>query len=161
MLCSTISRTLLLLRHGEAVAQRQDDFTRSLSAIGRQECQQLQLFFADPCTFLPELILVSTAKRTEETYEAIAHLFSDYVTVHKEHQLYLATTQELLQRIEQIEDRYRIVMIIGHNPGLSQLVQRLSNKVHVPGLETGELCVLQSEIITWQEIQKASWRCVS
>ena len=68
----------------------------------------------------PELVLCSSAVRTQETLELIQPALAR-TTVAVEDELYGASPDELLGRIRAVPDEVASVLVIGHNPGLHQL----------------------------------------
>ena len=76
---------------------------------------------------IPDLILCSSAKRTQETAAYFTEAFGfgeDKLWVSKS--LYLCTPETMLEQLAIAESGLRHIMIIAHNPGLEQLSYRLS-----------------------------------
>src|SRR5262249_38996583 len=74
----------------------------------------------------PELVLCSTAVRTRETLELVRPAVG-ISTIALEHELYAASSDELLARLRLVPDPVASVMLIGHNPGLEQLALLLAS----------------------------------
>jgi phosphohistidine phosphatase len=160
-------RTLHLLRHAKSSwdAPRLDDHDRPLSGRGRKAAPAMGEWMAAHGV-APELILVSTAKRTQETLKAILPSLRDKPDVESEETLYLATADELLARLRRLPASRREVMLIGHNPGLHELAlllaqagegvdhQRLKEK-----FPTAALASLESPG-TWSSLKPGSMRLV-
>lgn len=112
---------LILLRHAEAMSASPDgsDSARPLSAHGEQEAGEaaswLQAHGARP-----HLILCSPARRTMETARRVVAALGD-VTVRYEGDIYQATPGQLISLLDNHHEAQQ-VMLIGHNPGLEQLV---------------------------------------
>jgi len=70
---------------------------------------------------LPDIILVSTARRTSQTYELAAEAWPDIPVVFS-NKIYEASASTLLLLVEEVAANYGSVMIIGHNPGLVVLL---------------------------------------
>lgn len=136
---------LTLVRHGEAIdlGDRAGliDFDRPLSERGRQQAVWVGGEIAAPF----DLILVSDAVRTKETWKLMASVNSLGKMVHFEHDAYLAgrkTLQKvLLRHVEALGDQipYRI-LFVGHNPGISHLLEYLSGCDH--SLKTADGSIL-------------------
>src|SRR4051812_10631728 len=73
----------------------------------------------------PELVLCSTARRARETLERIEPALGRRA-VHVERELYGAGARALLERVHEVPDRIGSVMLIGHNPGLQELILHLA-----------------------------------
>jgi phosphohistidine phosphatase len=120
-------KTLYLLRHAKSSWDNPGlaDFDRALSGRGKRACRAL----AEAITRLgvePELILCSSARRTQQTFERIAPAFTEKYTLSPERQLYLASARKLLERLRRVPDETRSVLLIGHNPGLQWLAQMVA-----------------------------------
>ena len=120
-------RTLHLLRHAKSSwdEPRLDDHERPLSGRGRKAAPAMGEWMAAHGV-APELILVSTASRTQETLNAILPQLASEPEIRSEDALYLATADELLARLRRLPASRREVMLIGHNPGLHELALLLA-----------------------------------
>ena len=108
---------LVLFRHGQAVPHDQGpDISRALTATGQRETASTGKALADR-GLLPDLVLVSPATRTRETWKTMKLYFPD-AEMRLERDLYLATPDIILSVLHTIEPRSKTVMIVGHNPSL-------------------------------------------
>lgn len=117
---------LVLLRHAKAAADSEtgEDFDRALAARGREDAPVVAKALADAGA-QPQLVLVSAAKRTRETWELVSTAFPGVETRVLD-ELYHATAETLLHMVEHASvDR---LMIVGHNPGLQELAIRLARR---------------------------------
>ncbi len=117
-------RTLILMRHGtaeKAVAGGRD-FDRPLSERGRREAEAAGAALADE-GWLPTVALVSPAVRTQETWEEVETAFDEVEKV-DDPKLLHTTAEAVLAAAEAAEGE--VVMVIGHNPGLGELMDALS-----------------------------------
>lgn len=112
---------LHLLRHAktEKFAVTGKDYDRPLASKGILQAENLKLALANTITKNVE-VHVSAANRTQETAKTI---FPEY-TLHFCKELYLASSQELLQYINQLSTSNDL-FLIGHNEGLSELATSL------------------------------------
>jgi len=111
---------LVLFRHGRAVPHDQGpDSARSLTETGRRESVEMAKAL-DGGGIAPDLVLVSPAARTRETWDSAKSIFPTCET-RFERELYLATPETILSLIHAIEEGPKIVMIVGHNPALHDL----------------------------------------
>lgn len=117
---------LILMRHGkaEAGAPGGDDFGRRLADRGVRESAAMARLLAER-GFVPDVALVSTARRTRETWAAAEPAFPG-AEVRFERGLYLADP-EAIWSTASLEDA-ATVMIVGHNPGIHELALRLLEK---------------------------------
>ena len=138
--------TLYVLRHAKSSwddpALADDD--RPLSARGRKNSAAL----ADHVRregISPEIVLCSAALRTRETLAALLPALEGDTEIRIESRLYGASTEELLTRLREVPAPTRSVLLVGHNPGLESLVERLAGDVAPERLPTGALVVLESD----------------
>lgn len=130
------ARQLLLLRHAKSdwAASSQSDHERPLSARGRRSAAELATTFARR-DLTPELVICSSATRTVETYQALRTAIPS-ASVEFAPEVYLASAEELLLRLNGIGSEVRSVLLIGHNPGISELASLLDP---LPSAESDDL----------------------
>ncbi|MCC7428625.1 MAG: histidine phosphatase family protein [Alphaproteobacteria bacterium] len=119
-------KQLLLLRHAKSSWDEADqtDHARPLNARGRRNAVQIgQAMRA--LGLAPDYVLVSTARRTQETLAALEPL-PDAPVILPEDGLYLADAEQLLDAIRAVPETVRSVMVIAHNPGLHDLALSLT-----------------------------------
>lgn len=119
---------LILMRHGQAErhAAKGGDFERALTERGREDAALMGRLLAG-FEATPDLVLVSAARRTRETSMAVAAAFPT-TRIELRRDLYHAEPEDLLAALEEEGDAARVVMIIGHNPGLHDLALRLAGQ---------------------------------
>lgn len=114
--------TLHLVRHAKSSRDDAglDDHDRPLAARGRKAATAMARWMAEN-GISPELVLVSTARRCRETWSAMQSAFQARPEMLFEAGLYLASADELLERLRRVAGDCPEVMLIGHNPGLHDL----------------------------------------
>jgi phosphohistidine phosphatase len=133
----TMTRTLLLMRHAKSDWDQPDlsDHDRPLNARGRNAAPKMASWLIKN-EYWPELICSSTAVRTKETVDrmlnACAQSNSSYPPqVLFDPQLYLASPQTIWKVIGNLWSLHpdcRSLLILGHNPGIGELVSKLANQ---------------------------------
>jgi len=99
----------------------------------------------------PDLLVVSSALRTQETAEAILAEFKK-VKVKTEKSLYLAPPSNYLSLKNKLNDSVEHVVFIGHNPGISSLATHWYNKpVELP---TASFISFQFDTNSWSKAKK-------
>jgi phosphohistidine phosphatase len=123
---------LILFRHGvaEPDSASGDDFDRRLSPRGSQESAAMAAHLAE-MGFTPDVVLVSPAARTRETWDAAQSAFPRAAVRFEDH-LYNADTGALRDAVETAGETARAVMVIGHNPGLQELTLTLLTEGAAP-----------------------------
>lgn len=113
---------LLLLRHGKAAPlSGSDDLERPLAPRGRKVVPGMGAYLARE-KLIPDLALVSPARRARETWDLIRDRLGD-VAARQEPRIYEASADQLLTVIRAVEPDVDTLMIVGHNPGLADLVR--------------------------------------
>jgi len=118
-------RELILLRHAhaDAASTGQADLDRPLSPVGLAEAEAAGRWLKEN-HLLPDCVLCSPARRTRETLEAVMAI-TGYVEKRLEDRIYEATPGTLMSLVDDRREVERL-MIVGHNPGLEQLVALMS-----------------------------------
>jgi len=146
---------IILLRHASAVHDHAGgDFNRPLSSHGITQVQTVAHAFLGRGLH-PELALASPAMRTRQTAELLAKHLSklDIIT---DHALYLATGNRMLDILMSMPDDIQTLLLVGHNPGISELAANLDNQRSVEQLPTAGFVACQLRIHRWRDIPKTT-----
>ena len=157
-------RRLMLLRHAktETDAPSGQDHDRRLDDRGRSDAGEIGHFIARHPPF-PELVLVSSAVRAQQTWNLVREAMQDRVPapeVETLEELYGAEPTELLRivRMASSSDPKRL-MLVGHNPGMHELALMLagdgdkaSRKALEDNLPTSGLAVLDFDTDDWTDV---------
>ena len=105
------------------------DKDRPLNDRGKRDAPKMGALLAKR-RVKPNLILSSSAVRALDTAEIIAEKL-DYKrkNIRVEDRLYAVEADKLLDVIRRLGDELDCVMLIGHNPELTELAHRLSSKI--------------------------------
>lgn len=104
--------------------------------------------------------LISPALRTRQTIELIAGTLQIGRLTY-ESALYLGGADLLLQSVLRCEERFSTVLVVGHNPGISELAQHLSVHDRPLSLRTAGLCRIELPQHCWSELDVASATAVA
>jgi phosphohistidine phosphatase len=120
-------RQLILLRHAKAATDSDtgEDIDRPLASRGCGDAPLVGKAAADAGAD-PQVVLVSTAKRTRETW-ALAAPFFPKAEVRFVDRLYLADPDVIVREVEAAAAER--VMVLAHNPGLHDLASRLAHRM--------------------------------
>jgi phosphohistidine phosphatase len=117
-------RRLLLLRHAKSDwSKGTPDLERPLAPRGREAAPRMGGYLKGE-GLLPDLVLVSPAKRARETFEAVRPFLEDSRQV-VEPRIYGASAGQLLAVVRDADPAARSLMMIGHNPGFEDLAKLL------------------------------------
>lgn len=120
-----MTRHILIMRHGLAKSGR-DDFSRELKEKGKRDAQRMGVWLAQQ-DLVPQIIWASSAMRTTTTAEKCikaAGLSTDHLTT--DISLYNSDTATLLRCLARTPDTTDIVLLVAHNPGVTQLAYTLA-----------------------------------
>ena len=124
---------LALMRHAKSdwAEAGLSDHDRPLNARGRRDAPEMARWLASHDA-VPSVILASTAKRVEETIEWLVKQWKTDPFVIRSGSLYLASPNTILEHIrcEGIDSdgkRPKRMLVVGHNPGMEQLVSSLAS----------------------------------
>jgi phosphohistidine phosphatase len=120
---------LFVLRHAKSSWNNSNlaDHDRPLAPRGARAAEALAAHVAtiDPP---PALVLCSTARRAQDTLEPVRAQLPDTTTVLIEDELYGASASDLLDRLREVPEDTPSVLVVGHNPGLEDLVGGLGRE---------------------------------
>lgn len=125
-------RQLLLLRHAKSSWDDAalPDRDRPLNARGRRCAAVMRQAMRD-LGLAPDVVLVSTSRRTLETLEALEP-WDETPLIDPLDSLYLADPMQLLAALHAVPETVRSVMVIAHNPGLHDLALSLAGPLAGP-----------------------------
>lgn len=120
-------KTLTLLRHAKSGLDDAGlrDFDRPLNAKGRRAAMLMGRYLRDE-TLAFDRIVASPAIRVMETLDAVGQGLGRRLAPDWDRRLYLAPAEELVAVIREQPDAAARVLIVGHNPGLEELVLMLA-----------------------------------
>ncbi len=118
---------LLILRHAKSdwSANISDDFSRPLAARGRKDVVKTGNEMLTQ-GWKPDAVLCSPALRAKMTCESVCNIigFSQH-KIQWNDDIYAASLTTLLNVLKMVDDSVGVVMLVGHNPGLEQLLMHL------------------------------------
>ena len=162
-------KTLTVLRHAKSSWNQPntDDFDRPLNERGwkaarriGKELKHRKLRF--------DLCLASPAARVRETLDGVSETFGELkFPVRFEQQVYLASSATLMELIRSVGDEIGALLLVGHNPGLEQLVAMLTHD-DKDGLRarvehkfpTAALAIMELPASRWAEVEPGTGKLV-
>jgi len=119
-------KRLILMRHARAETRGEDggDKSRALHPKGLTTAQKAGRYLRETgCK--PELIIHSSATRTVQTAWALCEELEPAPMTEGLNALYLAAADEVLKVIRHTEPTVNTLIVVGHNPGISDLTINL------------------------------------
>ena len=151
-------KRLTLMRHAEARWKDADlsDLERPLNRRGNAAAESMARRLLE-LQLVPDLLLVSPARRTRQTAEILARELSIPARrVLHEEALYLASAADVLRVVQAIGPRVTHLLVVAHNPGVSELVQQLVPEAEASGLATAAVCSMTFDTAHWTAIGVAA-----
>jgi phosphohistidine phosphatase len=128
-------KTLLLVRHAKSSwgDPSLPDRERPLNERGKRDAPRMGKRLAD-LGVRPDVVLSSPARRAFKTARILAgELGCKAEDIRVDARLYASEPDVLLQVIRELGDGKKCVMLVGHNPELTELAHRLSARItHLP-----------------------------
>ena len=148
-------KTLLLMRHAKSSWENPKlaDHERPLSKRGQKDAPFMGEVLLEK-ELLPQKILASSAVRARETVEGLVKASQYSGEIEYSDTLYLAEPDTYLAALHALPDSIERVLVVGHNPGLVQLLQKLSRQIESVG--AGSIAYLILPIQSWGELTNAS-----
>jgi phosphohistidine phosphatase len=148
-------KRLLILRHAKSswADSSISDWQRPLNERGRRDAPRAGQWLRER-SLVPDVIITSDAVRARTTAEAVAEAAGYSQEIIVEPSLYHAKPADLLAVLRGVRSEARTVLVVGHNPGLEELVQQLTGEGH--DLPTAALVHIAMAIAGWGEITTAT-----
>lgn len=152
-------RRLILLRHAKSdwpdgIA----DLERPLAARGRAAAPLVGAYLARE-SLIPDRVLVSSARRTRETWELVAPCLPRLPDTENEPRIYEASCARLLAVLRDQPADVHTLMLVGHNPGMEELAETLVHEGPLLARDamgekfpTGAVAVIDLPIDDWSAV---------
>ncbi|MBO4254381.1 SixA phosphatase family protein [Streptomyces griseorubiginosus] len=119
-------RRLVVLRHAKSAwPDGVPDHERPLAPRGRRDAPAAGRALVE-ADCLPDLALCSTAVRARQTWELASAQWGTPPPVRQDPRLYAADAIDLLGVVHEVSPEVETLLLIGHNPGLEDLVLELA-----------------------------------
>ena len=141
-------KTLFLLRHAKSSWKDETlaDFERPLNRRGRGAAETMGNYFKTE-GIVPELILCSPAVRARETLDLVAKAAKWSTEVRYDQRIYEASGMRLAEVVSQIDNDRKVAMLVGHNPGLEDLLLLFTGNTET--MPTGAIAKLLLKTTKW------------
>lgn len=152
-------KQLILMRHAKSSSNDSSlpDFDRPLAPRGERDAPRMGQRL-ESHGVRRTLLLTSPAKRARHTARHVAHELGDAVEQRRDDRLYLASPETLLAVVADQSDANSSLLIVGHNPGLTELANAIVQDFELDNLPTGGVVAIDLDIASWSEIRGARGR---
>ena len=121
-------QTLIVLRHAKSDwSGNERDHDRPLAKRGRRQAPEAGHWLAEHAGPI-DLAVVSTAMRAQQTWALAAAELEDAPPVRSEERAYAVSGHALESLLDELPDEFATVVLVGHNPGVEELVHRLTGE---------------------------------
>jgi phosphohistidine phosphatase len=153
-----LMKTLFIVRHAKSSWEdiSVGDFDRPLNERGKKDAPRMGKRLKEK-EIHPELMLTSPAKRAFSTCEKIAKILGYTLDkIKTDRRLYHASEEEIVTILSNLKDKCDSVMIFGHNPGLTEFVNTITDGSNgIDNIPTCGVIALTLPIDSWSELGKA------
>lgn len=154
---------LMLFRHAHADRPAElADHERPLSERGQEQAQRMGRYLGEQ-RLAPDLAIVSTAKRTQQTWITATHAGQFSSVKADESRIYESAAGDLLEVVREQDPSHSRIMLVGHNPGMERLAAWLIGDGDPAALArlqrefvVGGLAVIDFTVRAWSELDVQS-----
>lgn len=148
-------KTLLLLRHAKPTQTSPTgrDFDRPLVEEGRADASLIGQLLRRR-TLTPDIVVCSPAVRAHQTADHVieAAQFAARLLFHE--RIYEASADQLIEVVAEAGDDAETILVVGHNPGLQELLERLTGE-YAP-MHAATLARIDLDIGAWGNLRRAA-----
>ena len=143
-------KRLLLLRHAKSswAEAGLEDFERPLNERGLRAAPLVGHYLLAQ-KIRPDLILCSPAERARQTAALVAEAAQLSVPLRYDERIYEATAARLLEVVSQTEEAAEEALLVGHNPGMEELLELLAGESR--RMPTAALARLRLNVEKWAD----------
>lgn len=144
-------KTLLILRHGKSSWKDSSlvDHDRPLKKRGKRDAPRMGELLREQ-GMVPDLILSSSAKRALNTAVLVADACGYEGEIDIRREFYPGDPDAYIEALWEAPDECQIVMVVGHNPGLEELLEVLTESFEF--LPTAALAQVTLPVNYWHEL---------
>ena len=150
-------KTLYLLRHAKSSWKfpELDDFDRPLNKRGQRDAPRMGKRLQKQ-NILPDLIISSPARRAQQTAQEVAQSIGYTSTaILYDETVYEASAEALLTTLQTVDNRVAVLLLAGHNPGLTALSNRFTSH-YIDNIVTAGVVAMQFATDDWAEVGGSS-----
>ena len=144
-------KTLLIMRHAKSSWNypERSDYERPLNKRGKRDAPRMGEHL-HRTGLIPDRMLTSSAKRARKTASRVAKSCGYSGKVKKLDSLYDTVPGVYFDTLQALSDKHQIVMVVGHNPTVEQLVYILTG--HREPMPTAAIAHIELPIQQWETL---------
>ena len=147
-----MAKQLILFRHAEASPNQSggSDEMRELTGFGKEQARVMSDYLLRE-NFPVDAIFCSPAVRARQTTMILAQPLSlNIIKIFYPDELYEASLDALVEFLHDLDDAFKNVLVVGHNPALSYLAEYLTSSG--VSLTTASAAIIRLDIAHWHEL---------
>jgi len=151
-------KRLLLLRHAKSSWESAGlaDFDRPLNGRGLRDAPRVGVYLRGQ-KLRPDLILSSPAERARETAALVVEAARLHTSrLRYDERIYEADAARLVEVVSQIEEDAGEVLLVGHNPGMEELLTLLTGETR--RMTTAALALVALDVEKWSKVRESAGR---
>jgi len=145
-------KKLYLIRHAKSDWSdlNKNDFDRGLNKRGKRSIPLMAKALQEK-GFIPDLILSSAAKRARKTAKGLAKVLHYKNQIIFDEALYFTEPEEMMEKVQKVDDRYGSLFLVGHNPEITELSNMLTTE-YIDNIPTLGIVAISFDIQKWNDI---------
>lgn len=153
-------KTLSILRHAKSSWDEPDlrDIERPLLPKGIKRTNRICKYMKKN-SILPDAVVTSPAERAMQTTNLVVEELKLPIVPQVSRKLYPGRIEEILDVLSAMDDELKHVLIVGHNPVFTNLIDKMAEDLDVDWLPTSGLVTIDFNIKGWEYIATATGTC--
>jgi len=150
-------KTLYIIRHAKSSWANfdQSDFERPLNDRGNENAPEMAKRLLNKHINI-DVFISSPALRARQTCEHFCKVFkADKKQIKFVDALYHAHQSTIKNVIAQTDDNFQSIAVFTHNPGITDYVNTLVEKVYIDNMPTCGIFAVQSQTDSWEDFSTA------
>jgi phosphohistidine phosphatase len=145
-------KILLVLRHAKSswATNQLADHDRPLKGRGKRDAPRMGRLISSQ-DLVPDLIISSSARRAISTAQLVSQACGYDSEIEVTREFYHADPEIYLEYIAYLPDDVNVVMVVGHNPGIEELVEEFSDTWQ--RMPTAALAEIRLDLGKWSELK--------
>jgi phosphohistidine phosphatase len=134
------------------------DYDRPLNRRGNSEAEAMSRRLVE-LKLIPTILLSSSALRAQQTADIVARELGLAARSRRsDESLYLASAADILRVVQTTGPRIPHLLIVGHNPGITEVANLFAPGQTIEELATGAVCTLTFDSRSWADVEAGNLR---
>jgi phosphohistidine phosphatase len=151
-------KRLILLRHAKSswADESLADNERPLAERGLRDAPKMAKRLAQHGV-CPDVFVTSDARRARQTAELVAGRLPGHdAEIRADPRVYHASPGELLDIVASFDDSWQEVVLVGHNPGFTQVANLMLPGLRLANLPTTGVIAIDCDTAHWRDVSACS-----